>query len=97
MGHGGRGRYDIDPATGVAKNCSGLNGELHQSYGVDLRPLQAKCCTPNVDCAACRLYAPALTTLLFRQRDFMGSAPVFDGWLSMCEQWGRIFLPDGEA
>ncbi len=90
----GGSRYDIDAATGIAVNCGGRNNHWHQAYGVDMKPAAAKCCTPNVDCSECRLYAPALSTLLFRREAFAGGLGDFRAWLAMCEQWGRLFLTD---
>jgi hypothetical protein len=88
------GLYDIDPATGIATNCGGRNFHWHQSYRVDLRPSNAKCCTPNVNCKDCRLNAVALASLLFRLDRFVGSIAEFRDWLDICEQYGRSNLLD---
>ena len=90
-------RYTVDGKTGVAVDCGGRNNAWHQAYGVDQRPLQTKCCTPNVDCRECRLYAPALSTALFRQGDYTADVGQFRKWLALCEQWGRLFLTDEDA
>jgi MoaA/NifB/PqqE/SkfB family radical SAM enzyme len=88
------GLYDVDPDTGIATNCGGRNFQWHQSYRVDLKPSNAKCCTPNVNCKDCRLNAVALASLLFRLDRFVGSIQEFRDWLDICEQYGRSNLLD---
>lgn len=88
------GLYDVDPTTGIATNCGGRNFHWHQSYRVDLKPSDAKCCTPNVNCKDCRLNAVALASLLFRLDRFVGSIQEFRDWLDICEQYGRSNLLD---
>lgn len=89
-------RYKIDAVTGVAVNCSGRNTKWHQAYGVDLNPSPAKCCTPNVECSECRLYSPALNSLLFQHEKFSENVDSFRAWLAICDQWGRLFLTDDD-
>jgi hypothetical protein len=90
------GIYDIDAATGIAKNCNGRNFRWHQTYRVDLKPSDAKCCTPNVDCSQCRLSAQALGSLMFQQDRFLPGLSDFRDWLHICEQWGRTHLLDND-
>lgn len=90
------GLYNIDARTGVATNCGGRNFHWHQSYRVDLKPSNAKCCTPNVNCKDCRLNAVALASLLFRLDRFVGSIQQFRDWLDICEQYGRSNLLDND-
>lgn len=90
------GLYDVDPATGIATNCGGRNFQWHQSYRVDLKPSDAKCCTPNVNCGSCRLNAVALASLLFRLDRFTGSIEQFEDWLDICDQYGRSNLLDDD-
>jgi MoaA/NifB/PqqE/SkfB family radical SAM enzyme len=90
------GIYDIDPASGIATNCNARNFRWHQTYRVDLKPSDAKCCTPNVDCKQCRLNAQALGSLMFRQERFAANIAAFRDWLDMCEQWGRGHLLDSD-
>jgi hypothetical protein len=91
------GLYDIDPDTGIATNCGGRNFEWHQSYRVDLKASDAKCCTPNVDCRHCRLNAVALASLVFRLDRFLGSLKEFRDWLDICDQYGRSNLLDSDT
>jgi MoaA/NifB/PqqE/SkfB family radical SAM enzyme len=88
------GLYDIHPETGIATNCGGRNFHWHQSYRVDLKPSDAKCCTPNVNCRDCRLNAVALASLLFRLDHFLGNLQEFRDWLDICDQYGRSNLLD---
>jgi len=88
------GLYDIDPKTGIAANCGGRNFRWHRSYRVDLRPSDAKCCTPNVNCKDCRLNAVALASLVFRLDRFVDNIQKFRDWLDICEQYGRSNLLD---
>jgi hypothetical protein len=90
------GLYDIDPDTGHATNCGGRNFHWHQSYRVDLKASEAKCCTPNVNCGDCRLNAVALASLVFRLDRFLGSLDEFRDWLDICEQYGRSNLLDSD-
>lgn len=90
------GLYDIDRDTGIASNCGGRNFQWHQSYRVDLKPSNAKCCTPNVNCKDCRLNAVALASLLFRLDRFVGNLGEFCDWLDICEQYGRSNLLDSD-
>lgn len=90
-------RYEIDENTGVAVNCSGRNTKWHQAYGVDMKPSPGKCCTPNVECSDCRLYSPALNSILFQHDRFSDSVDNFRSWLALCDQWGRLFLTDDDA
>ncbi|MEQ1887440.1 MAG: hypothetical protein ABL967_20445 [Bryobacteraceae bacterium] len=88
------GLYEVSPLTGIATNCGGRNFHWHQSYRVDLKPSDAKCCTPNVNCKDCRLNAVALASLLFRLDRFTGSIQAFRDWLDIGEQYGRSNLLD---
>jgi len=90
------GLYEIDPATTIATNCGGRNFHWYQSYRVDLKPNNAKCCTPNVNCKDCRLNAVALASLLFRLDRFVGSIGEFRDWLDICDQYGRSNLLDSD-
>jgi hypothetical protein len=88
--------YDIDAATGIARDCNGRNFRWHQAYRADLQPSDAKCCTPNVSCQSCRLNAVALISLVFQQSRFLKSLDGFRDWLDICEQWGRAHLLDSD-
>jgi len=91
------GVYDIDLETGIALNCHGRNFRWHKSYRVDLKPSDAKCCSPNTNCSTCRLNAQALGSLMFQKNRFLGTIQDFRGWLDICEQWGRAHLLDDDA
>jgi hypothetical protein len=90
------GLYDVDRDTRVARNCNGRNFKWHQSYRVDRKPSDAKCCTPNVSCAECRLYSPSLVSFVFQPERFLGCIDGFCDWLDICDQFARVFLLDGD-
>lgn len=91
----GDGLYDVDPRTGIATNCRGLNfGHAHRIFRADLKKSDAKCCVPNVDCRYCRLYAISLAALPFEEERFLASRGMFLDWLEICWQSARIHFPD---
>lgn len=86
------GIYDVDPATNIARNCSGKHSAWHQTHRVDLKRSNGKCCTPNTNCSTCRLSSISLSSFMFRLDDFTASREDFGAWLDICEQWGRGHL-----
>jgi hypothetical protein len=91
------GIYAIDPANGLAKNCSGMHSPWHQTHRVDLRLSDGKCCAPNTNCRHCRLSSISLSSFMFRLDDFLGSCEDFVSWLDICDQWGRGHLSETDA
>ena len=89
-------RYKIDGTSGNAINCNGRNFKWHSAYGVDMKPIESKCCTPNIECSECRLFAPGLNTILFHMEKYSADTKSFREWLSICDQWGRLFLLDDD-
>lgn len=87
-----QGLYDVNPESGIARNCNGLNFKWHQGYRVDLEPSNAKCCTPNVSCSHCRLYSIALVSFIFQPERFLDSIAGFRDWIDICDQFARVFL-----
>lgn len=90
------GIYDIDPETGLAKNCSGMHSPWHQTHRVDLGLSDGKCCTPNTNCRHCRLSSISMSSFMFRLNDFLGSVEDFVAWMDICEQWGRGHLLESD-
>jgi hypothetical protein len=86
------GIYDVDPATNIARNCSGKHSSWHQTHRVDLQRSNGKCCTPNTNCSTCRLSSISLSSFMFRLDEFAVSRDRFVSWLAICEQWGRGHL-----
>jgi hypothetical protein len=90
------GLYDVSPESGIATNCNGLNFRWHQGYRVDLKPSNAKCCTPNLSCSHCRLYGIALASFMFQPERFLDSIAGFRDWIDICDQFARVFLLDSD-
>jgi len=90
------GIYDVDPETGIARNCNGKSFRWHQTYRVDLNVSNSKCCAPNTSCKSCRLNAIALGSLMFQQERFLDSLNDFRNWLDICDQWGRGHLLESD-
>ncbi len=57
---------DLDPETEVARDCAVRLTTSLRHYNTDLQPSSEKCCTPNVQCRTCRLYAQSFATVLAR-------------------------------
>lgn len=83
--------YDLDEQ-GVARNCNGRNFDWHQGYRVDMKPSDAKCCMPNVNCEQCRLYTIAIASFIFQPERFLHSLEGFQDWLDICDQFARVCL-----
>ncbi|MAI90776.1 radical SAM protein [Ponticaulis sp.] len=93
--------YQLD-GNGIATNCAGSNANpYYQLYATDGSPNRNKCCTPNVDCSTCRLWAPGIATLMFRVEEAVQSEQAFIDWIEYCETWGKLMMfeheltPDG--
>jgi hypothetical protein len=85
-------RYAIDPETGVATHCgSRIIGNM-MYYGSDLRRMQPKCCTPDVDCSQCRMYSGGWSSKFQPSEDDVANGQAFSGWLDMMTVLGKIFL-----
>ena len=88
------GLYDIDPVTNWALDCGTRNTARHRHVRADLSTSASKCCSPNVDCRTCRLYAMAAGTGVSRFRRFAATFEGFRDWIAIAEQWARLFLRD---
>ncbi len=85
-------RYEIDAGTGVATHCGSRMIGPMRYYGPDLQRMQSKCCTPDVDCAHCRMYSGGWSSKFQPTVDDVGSAESFSTWMDMILVLGRIFL-----
>lgn len=84
--------YDIDPETGIARDChSRIRGHLRY-YTPDLRLSPRKCCTSEVDCRECRLYSGGWSGRLEPTASDLETATAFADWLDMVAVIGRIFV-----
>ena len=86
------GLYDIDPATGWARDCGTRRTARHRHYRTDLSSSTSKCCSPNIDCSGCRAYSMATGTAVSRFRRFAATYEGFRDWLDISEQWAALFL-----
>jgi hypothetical protein len=85
-------RYDIDRATGVARDCGSRIVGNFTYFTTDLQPARVKCCTSSVDCRQCRMYSGGWSTRFEPKADDVSSRESFVEWLDMLETLGRIFF-----
>lgn len=87
--------YDIDPQTGIATNCAARVTHHYRHFHVDLSDAgEVKCCTPNIACQSCRLYAQSLGSALQRQTRSSRRGKDFDQWLQLWKLWHQLFWGD---
>lgn len=87
-------RYDIDPATGIARDCHSRMRDPMRYHTADLQRAEVKCGTPDVDCSQCRMYSGGWSSRFAPRMDDVASAEAFAAWTGMIETLGRIFLFD---
>lgn len=93
--HQVNGLYDIDPDTGIATNCAARVTHHYRHFHVDLRDAgDVKCCTPNIACQSCRLYAQSLGSVLQRQTRSSRRGQDFEQWLQLWKLWHQLFWGD---
>lgn len=84
--------YDIDPDTGIAKDCASRIVGSFRYYGLDLQSQAVKCCTPAMECRSCRMYSGGLSSQFTPTAEQVATAGDFTEWLDMVLTIGRIFL-----
>jgi len=83
--------YTLD-SQGIATNCASRLDDTMRHYLPDMsREENTKCCTPNVDCSSCSLYAMAYASITDRLDSFVSSAEHLTEWLEIVETWESIF------
>lgn len=84
--------YDIDPETGIARDChSRMIGQMRY-FGTDLQQQSAKCGTSDAVCSECRMYSGGWSSK-FEPRDAdLRDVGTLAAWLEMIGTLGRIFL-----
>ncbi|MEE7474793.1 hypothetical protein MPAR168_22240 [Methylorubrum populi] len=91
--HDSAGLYvDRDPENGVARDCGVLLSESLRHYNTDLNRSNSKCCSPNVDCAECRLYAQSFATFLSRGTRQRRDAAEWAQTVRLWRLWAALFL-----
>jgi hypothetical protein len=86
--------YEIDPQTGIADQCgSRIVGQMRY-HTADLKVAERKCCTPDIDCASCRMYSGGWSSKFQPTVRDVASEGAFSDWLEMMKTLGEIFLYD---
>jgi hypothetical protein len=85
--------HDVDEE-GLAVNCgSRILGGMNY-YGSDLKQLDPKCCTPDLDCSRCRIMSGGWSSKLQPGADDVADEGAFSNWLEMMESLKKIFVHD---
>lgn len=83
--------HEIDE-NGLAPRCgSRILGHMNY-YGSDLKQQHPKCCTPDLDCAQCRIMSGGWSTKLQPDAHDLSSGAAFSSWLDLLEALNRIFV-----
>lgn len=82
--------FDIDPETGVARNCAILSMPYHRQYHTDFSFSDSECCIANVDCSECRHYVSIYTLIMSKMREAVKDPGAFAAWLDTYYTWCRI-------
>ncbi|NCP19861.1 MAG: radical SAM protein [Erythrobacter sp.] len=90
--------YDIDPATGIARDCHSRMVEPMRYFKTDLNhaPLE-KCGTSDTICSECRMYSGGWSSKFEPRDEDVRDAESFAQWTGMVRTLGRIFLIDRET
>ena len=89
--------YDIDPVTGIARDChSRMIGTMRYFKPDLVHNADEKCGTSDTICSECRMYSGGWSSK-FEPRDAdVASLPALQDWLEMVATLGRIFLIERE-
>ncbi len=86
------GMHPILDASGVAQDCAVRLTNSLRHFNTDLSSSTAKCCSPNMDCAGCRLYAHSFATLLSRGTRQMRDPEQRARTIKLWRLWCALFL-----
>ena len=84
----------LDPDTGVARDCGVVLSPSLRHYNTDLSQSSGKCCTPNIECGTCRLYAQSFATVLARATRRMRNPDERIRTIRLWRLWCAVFLND---
>ncbi|WP_370179815.1 hypothetical protein [Alteriqipengyuania sp.] len=85
--------YDIDPQTGIARDCHSRMVEPMRYFKTDLRHAALeKCGTSDTICSECRMYSGGWSSKFEPRDEDVRDARSFAEWTGMVETLGRIFL-----
>lgn len=90
-------RYTLDPETGIALDCQSRITEPMRYHDVSLKQNPEKCCTPDVDCATCRMYGGGWSSQFMPRAKDVASLEAFTGWVDSLDTLGRIMLYPARA
>jgi hypothetical protein len=90
-------RFDIDPATCVARDCPILNLPYHRQYHTDFSYSDDECCVANIDCSGCRHYVSGYTKIMAERNTHFATAEGFRGWVEVFDTWCRLHFPDWDT
>ena len=85
-------RYDIDPSTGIARDCKSRIVEPMRYFTTDLKQTNVKCGTPEANCADCRMYSGGWSSRFVPRSEDVATAEAFSAWIGMMETLDEIFL-----
>ena len=86
------GLYDIDPVTRIARNCGARVTGTYRHFHADLSDAgDVKCCTPNIECSSCRLYAQSLGSALQSATRSARKGIEFNRWMKLWRLWHLLF------
>ncbi|UZE27753.1 hypothetical protein [Pseudomonas asplenii] len=78
----------------VTRDCGVLLTSTLRHYNTDLSESRGKCCTPNIDCGTCRLYAQSFASVLVRATRQMRQAGGQQRLVKLWRLWCELFLND---
>ncbi len=85
--------YDIDPQTGIARDCHSRMVEPMRYFKTNLRHAALeKCGTSDTICSECRMYSGGWSSKFEPRDEDVRDARSFAEWTGMVETLGRIFL-----
>lgn len=89
--------YDVDPDTGVARDChSRMIGHMRY-FKTNLEQAQEKCGTSDAVCSECRMYSGGWSSKFEPRTSDVADVTAFKAWLGMIATLGEIFLLDRSA
>lgn len=93
--HDPAGLYPDAQAPGVVtRDCGVLLTPALRHYNTDLSQSTGKCCTPNIDCSTCRLYAQSFASVLTRATREMRQPGGQQRLIKLWRLWCELFLND---
>lgn len=89
--------YDIDPETGIARDCHSRMVEPMRYFKADLQRGEEKCGTSDAVCSECRMYSGGWSSKFEPRDEDVRDVAAFSDWLDMVAVLGRIFLIERPA